>query len=161
MLVGIMGDSHNNIQNVKNALSVMNERGISIIIHCGDICKPSVLKIMGKYGIPIYCSFGNMDNAGILKRALSHFKNVSLFNIGKMDINGCKIAFVHFPYIAESIAMNGGYDVVFYGHTHEMEKKILNDTILANPGEIAGISRDPSFVVFDTKTGSCNFVKFG
>ena len=159
MLIGIMSDSHNNINNIKKALSVMRKRNVSAIIHCGDICRPSAFRIIVKEGLPIYCSFGNMDNPKLLKDEFSSYENVLFSYAGKIDIGGKRISFTHFPHLAESMALEGNSDIIFYGHTHEKKKTLLNNTLLVNPGEILGRSHIPSFALFDTNQSVLEFVE--
>ena len=47
-------------------------------------------------------------------------------------------------------AKEEGCDVVFYGHTHIAEQYLHGHTLVANPGEVAGVRRPPSFAVYHT-----------
>jgi len=136
----------------------MKGRGVSVIIHCGDICRPSALKVIERAELSVFCAFGNMDNPELLKREFLQSKNVTLFGVGAVNIDRKKVGFVHFPHIAESLALEGRFDAVFHGHTHRKREEMLNGTLIVNPGEIAGLSNKLSFVIYDTKENKVDFV---
>ncbi len=158
MLVCIASDSHNNMDDVEKLISYIKDMEISAAIHCGDICKPEVLLKFEKSGIFVNAVFGNMDNRDNLTKRLVNSDYVKLFGyIGEFELKGRKIAFMHNLQIGEKPI--GKYDAVFYGHTHIKEKRFSGKTLIANPGEIAGLRRRASFAVYDTKRNNIEFVE--
>jgi uncharacterized protein len=40
MKTGLISDTHDNIQNIQNAVSLFNDKCVSFVIHAGDIVSP-------------------------------------------------------------------------------------------------------------------------
>jgi uncharacterized protein len=40
MKTGLISDTHDNIQNIQNAVSLFNDKRVSFVIHAGDIVSP-------------------------------------------------------------------------------------------------------------------------
>ncbi|MDA3822520.1 MAG: metallophosphoesterase family protein, partial [Bacteroidales bacterium] len=45
MLVGIIADTHNELDLTQEALNIFKERGVDFIIHAGDMTSPQMLTI--------------------------------------------------------------------------------------------------------------------
>lgn len=140
MKIAIISDSHDNIANMEKALQWINKEGIKTIIHCGDLCAPSILRevIIPNFCGEIHLVHGNVGDAEALEKIAKNFKNVHIYNwhysiharrmikkqgtimgCGEIELNGIKIAFTHTPNNAKTLAQTGKYDYVFYGHTHK------------------------------------------
>lgn len=65
-----------------------------------------------------------------------------------------KIAFVHFPDKAKTLAETGKYDFVFYGHTHKPWTEKIGNCTLLNPGNVTGDFYPPTFAIWDTKNNN-------
>lgn len=46
MLTGVFSDVHDNLEKLKKALAIYEERGISTLIFCGDFCSPIPARVM-------------------------------------------------------------------------------------------------------------------
>jgi uncharacterized protein len=44
MKIGLISDTHDNIQNIQNAISLFNDKHVSFVIHGGDIVSPEAVK---------------------------------------------------------------------------------------------------------------------
>lgn len=152
MKIGIMSDSHDHMLNIQQALGMMKEMGVTALLHCGDFCAPYVVKALADSGLDIHLVFGNTNDEFSTTKIAASKDNITLYGItGELELGGKKIAFVHYPNIAEGLAATGKYDAVFYGHNHTKAVKKVDCTILANPGEIVGLQGKPSFAVYDTE----------
>ena len=58
-------------------------------------------------------------------------------NLAEVELGGRSIAVMHYPELAEPIAASGRFDLVIYGHTHEIDVRPGESTLL-NPGETGG-----------------------
>ena len=45
---------------------------------------------------------------------------------------------VHYPELAEPLAGSGEFDLVVFGHSHEVAERRVGETLLLNPGEVCG-----------------------
>lgn len=162
MRIAIISDSHDNVPNMEKALKYINEEGIKIIIHCGDLCSPSMLKriLEPNFKGKIYLIHGNVSERERLEDYADKYDNVDLCgDEGEIEIDDKKIAFTHFPIEAKKLAESGKYDIVFYGHTHQPWEENLQHTTynskpvrLVNPGTLAGMFYKATFAIYDTET---------
>jgi len=168
MKIAIVSDTHDNVPNFKKAVDWIKKQKISIIIHCGDIFKPETVKeILKSFKGKIYIVFSpaDADFSGIPADSFKRLKRVKVFEeFGEIKISGKKIAFCHFPEIANDLAASQDYDLVFYGHSHKPWLQTFRwcnethhrhdsgqETKLVNPGNLAGIFYKPTFAIYDTK----------
>ena len=162
MKIAIFSDIHDNLTNLKKALQVVKLKKISYIFILGDICSPFIIPYFGKFKGNFYIVFGNVegDKIGIFEKA-KNFKNIKIFYkqiFGEKKILGIKIGFVHWPEIAFKMAQSQEYKIVFFGHTHKKKIMKIKDTLLINPGEIAGNLYPPSFAILDIKSFKAEFI---
>lgn len=150
-----MSDSHDNIWNLQQALSMIRKEHAELIIHCGDFVAPFMLKELEQARIPVYGVLGNNDGSGFLlaKTAFSELSHITLFEIvGQVDAQGFSVCFTHQRVVAEALAATSRYDLVCYGHSHVYHLEKVGKTLLLNPGEIMGKEGCPGFCIVDTLT---------
>lgn len=156
MRIGVISDSHDNLENIRKAFAYMGKNRIEHCIHCGDICTPETLFEMGKlFSGKFHVVCGNNDSYDELAKILKLHPHIILFrDVGEITIYGKKIGWCHYPDQAESIARgNFGYDVVFYGHDHRPWQRRVGKALLLNPGTLAGLFQRPTFAVYHTDMG--------
>ena len=156
MKIAIISDTHDNLANLKKAISFIEKEKIKVLIHCGDIFKPETLKEgLKEFQGKIYIIFSKAD-ADFSTIPENSFKNLpeskAWEELGQIKLGKKKIAFCHFPEIGRDLANSQKYDLVFYGHTHKPWEEKIGKTRLVNPGNIAGLFFRPSFAIYDTKT---------
>jgi len=154
MKLAILSDSHDNIWNLGKALQKLGDA--EMLIFLGDFCAPFSLKqIADAFAGEIHCVPGNNDgDMFLLMTVAGAAGNVTFHNpVGTVSAGGQKIAFAHYPEIAEGLAATGKYDAVFSGHTHVFMEKQVGETLRVNPGEIMGRFGEPGFVLYDTASG--------
>ena len=61
MLIGITGDTHNNLKNISEICKIFNKLNLSLVIHTGDITLPKSLAAFSKLKMPLIGVFGNND----------------------------------------------------------------------------------------------------
>ncbi len=155
MHIAILSDSHDNVWNLEKALKKLGDA--EMLIFLGDFCAPFSLKqIADAFPGAIHCVPGNNDgDMFLLMKIASAAGNVTFYNpVGTLEAGGRKIAFAHYPEIAEGLAATGKYDAVFSGHTHVFMEERIGETLWVNPGEIMGRFGEPSFVLYDTGSGT-------
>jgi uncharacterized protein len=160
MKLAVFSDIHDNIHNLRLALSEMKRRGITRAYFLGDFMSPGIAKQIIESGIVVLAVWGNNDGerSGITKlvcQSAGQFQ-ISDTTFIKAEVDGRNIFLTHHPDFAHSLAKSGDYDAVFYGHDHkEFLEQLPNGCILANPGEISGHLTDRStFLVWDTVDNS-------
>ena len=155
MRIAVMSDSHDHLENLRNALNLIKAENAEQIIHCGDFVAPFVLKELIATGIPANGVFGNNDGDQFLltRTALQSDGLIRLAGlIGETTANGLRIAYTHQWPVAEGLAATGKYDLVCFGHSHTFFKDQAGNTLILNPGEIMGKDGAPGFCLVDTET---------
>lgn len=156
MKITIISDTHDNVANLERVIDWIKKEKVKTIIHCGDIFKPETIKealkiFRGK--IYIIFSSADADFSKIPEDSFGKLPRVKIYEeFGELRKDGKKIAFCHFPEMAQELAQRQQYDFVFYGHTHKPWFKKVGKTKLVNPGNLSGIFYKPTFAVYNTKT---------
>ncbi len=161
MKFAIVSDSHDNIPNIEKFLDWVDKNNIEMIIHCGDLAAPSVIKneFGPKYTGPFHFVHGNVADRELNIKIAKDFPNVTCHgDEGELTADGQNIAFCHYPPRAEELAKTGKYDLVFYGHDHQPWEKTIGQTRLLNPGTLAGMFNKATFAVYDTKTKKADLI---
>ena len=139
MIIGIVGDTHNNLKNISRICEIFNEKEVDLVIHTGDITLPKSLKAFGDLNCKLLGVFGNNDveEKNDLLKTSKKFK----FNMHDepffLELNDKKICVVHHPELINENLLEK-VDFIFHGHTHRYRNEVINETIIFNPGECAG-----------------------
>ena len=154
MLIAILSDSHDHIPNLHRAVQRANREGAELLIHCGDLISPFMLRWLQAFNGPIHLIYGN--NAGdqhlISSRCAVESGNITHHGLqGEIKADGLKICFIHYPHTGRALAMTGEYDVVCCGHNHKQKTETIGSCLLINPGDLLGAEVLPGFMLLDTK----------
>jgi putative phosphoesterase len=161
MKIGLISDTHDNIQNIQNAISLFNNRHISFVIHAGDITNPEAVEAFA--GVKLIGVLGNNDvDVGELNNAFDKIGGQLKGEFCEIEEDNLIFAIYHGTDSKkkESIIQSGKYDVVVYGHTHRVQNKRVGKTLVINPGTANGwfFGYRATAVVFDTKTKEPEFL---
>jgi uncharacterized protein len=144
MKIGVLSDTHNNLQNLRAALDLFRKENIDTIIHCGDLTGVEIAQ--GMQGFRIICVFGNGDIAtGEIRAVLlaqDRENYAGMVYTGR--IGGARIAATHghLPGAVDELVHSGEYDYVFKGHSHQHKDETVNFTRSINPGALGGLHRE-------------------
>ncbi|MEM4969773.1 MAG: metallophosphoesterase [Sulfolobales archaeon] len=146
MLIGVMSDSHDNLLKIDSAIKAFTEARVDMIIHLGDYIAPFSLARILKSGIRFVGVLGNNDGERLGLKEIASKAGQELYDPPyEMIINGKKILLLHgfgprdrTIGIVEKIARGGGYHIILYGHTHEVDVRVEGGTLILNPGEVFG-----------------------
>lgn len=155
MRIAICSDIHDNIWKLESALVSMSRA--NALIFCGDFCAPFTLtQLAHGFEGPIHAVLGNNDGDQRLLLAMAdEAANVTLHGqFADLELDGLRVAINHYPEIARGLAVSDLYDVVCYGHDHILNKEMVGDTLLINPGEIMGRFGRSTFALLDTSDKS-------
>lgn len=136
MLIGLISDTHDHMDNIRKALKILNERDVKFIIHAGDFVSPFTWRVFKDFNGEIFGVFGNNDGDRVLLKKMygDRIQN----QIRKIEISGKKIALMHEPKMIDELALSGKFDLIVYGHMHEVDIRKINNTLIINPGEACG-----------------------
>jgi putative phosphoesterase len=157
--IGIIADTHDEMENLKAALERMRAEGITTILHCGDVCGPHMLRAFS--GFDVWIAQGNMDGefklAGLVEEKLGRGRFAWL---QRPILDGMTIAMIHGDNeeALQNLISSGEYAYVLHGHTHRRRDQTIGRTHVINPGPLGG--RHPkkySFCILDLETGKVRF----
>ena len=149
MRIGIVSDTHGNRVSVARALTELHARGITTLLHCGDIDDPETIAMFD--GFAAHFVFGNCDHdRTALREAMNAIHATLHDSFGSIELEGVKLAFTHGDdaRLLRDVERSGYYDFLFYGHTHRAEEHLSGPTRIVNPGALHR-ARPKSFAVLD------------
>jgi putative phosphoesterase len=152
MHIGILSDTHGNRRTVNLALADLRDRGVTTILHCGDIDDPETVTLFR--GFTTHFVFGNCDyDKAALREAMSDIGATLHDSFGSVEIEGVKLAFTHGDdkVLMRDVERTGYYDFLFYGHTHQAEEHRTGPTRVINPGALHR-ARPKTFIVLDLES---------
>lgn len=153
MRIAIISDTHSRYQTVETVLKHLDERGIRVVLHCGDIEDADAVHLFA--GFTTHFVLGNCDHdrAGLL-RAMKKTGATLQEPFGNLELEGRRIAWIHGDDKRQlrDIEQSAHFDYLFYGHTHQVEQHRTGPTLVVNPGALHR-ARPKSFVVLDLKSG--------
>lgn len=133
MLIGLISDTH--IPEIAPTLpSKVKEvfKGVDLILHAGDIFIDSVLEELGTIA-PVLAARGD-DDYQIRDKRMDEVQNLTL--------NGLNVYVIHSShYFARDLIQHPekhnfkkAPDVVVFGHTHRDIVRVVDNSLLVNPG---------------------------
>lgn len=148
-MIGIISDSHDNMNALRKAVEFFNERGVKAVLHAGDLISPFTARAFKELKPKLYFVFGNNDGDKLtLTKWLEEIGATSCGDFGDLTIDGLHIALLHGTNeaLVKALAKSGEFDVVIRGHTHEPNVKIIEGVPVINPGESSGVLSGKSTV---------------
>ena len=154
MKIGILSDTHDNLNNLEKAVQLFREKGIHTLIHAGDFVSPFVLRAMEGKIENLVGVFGNNDGDKLMLRNISDKAGWSIVKPPhSLTLADKRFLIMHEPDILEIALQSGLYDTIIYGHTHKIDIIREKQTLVINPGETGGwLSGEGSAVILDTDT---------
>ncbi|MHA1298697.1 MAG: metallophosphoesterase [Candidatus Helarchaeota archaeon] len=164
--IGIISDTHDNLDIAKNAVKYFNSNNIDYCLHAGDIIAPFVAKLVFN---DLKCkermTLVQGNNDGEIQGNRLNFTKIGCTFAGTTyigTIDNKKVIMQHdiHPTILESLAASQKFDIIIYGHTHKPEIKKVKNTIIINPGECCGLlSGDSTIAILDTEKMEAEIIK--
>ncbi len=151
MKIGIISDTHNNIELTRKAVTIFRENGVELIVHAGDLTSPKMMELFSDFSCKIVLGNGDIDVEDICsicsEMGFGSIENKCIFEAG-----GKRIIAFHGDNVAmfREAVVSGEYDYIIKGHTHHFENYISNNTRIINPGSLYA-SDECSIAVLDTE----------
>ena len=140
MLIGVTGDTHNNLKNISKICEIFNSLQVDLVIHTGDITLPKSLRAFKALNAKLIGVYGNNDQAEKkdLVKAAAEF-NCSFYDEPYyLKLNEVSLSIIHHPELINDVMLQCS-DVIVHGHTHKYRDETLKETLIFNPGECAGL----------------------
>lgn len=172
MKIGIISDTHNQINLIKKALEIFKKENVEMIIHAGDADLASALEVFAGAELPIKMAIGNMDEEPerYLEKAkalgLDFFMNSFLAIDVENEHKARRIYVFHGKVLGslneaiDILAQSKKYDLIVYGHTHQPKIEKICGTLILNPGSLQPLvfGMKPSVAVYDATSGEARIL---
>jgi uncharacterized protein len=138
MKAGILSDTHDDEAAVSDALAFFAREGVDLVIHLGDVCRPSLIERICGNGRPVVGVFGNNDT----RREELDPAAARAFRPGPqvLEVGGRRILMAHaFDELVGEIGEGGKFDLILFGHTHRPLTMRVGRALVLNPGEACGL----------------------
>jgi putative phosphoesterase len=175
MKIGIISDSHDDIENVQRAIEMFNAQGTDYVIHAGDYIFPGIVREFEKLNAKLIGVLGNNDGEKV--HLLKNFLDIGAElkgELGEIQLDGLRIGIYHgtSKEIKERLINAQKYDVLICGHTHKIELPLENSTgkektatLVLNPGtshkkveSMSGAFKEGGIILFDTQKKDYKFI---
>lgn len=160
-MIGIISDTHSNLDNAQRAVSILAKRGIQTLMHCGDIGDPAIVELFSQFDVWFVAGNADHDFKALARASAKSIGPGHLNMTQRLEQNGKKIVVCHGHTDALSrFIEDGGIDYLFHGHTHHHRDKRKNGVRIINPGALGGLRREGrSFAILDETIDALEFVK--
>jgi len=147
MKIGVLSDTHGNVQRVQQAVQIVENTRVSLLIHCGDVGLEIIPLLKG---LRAHFVHGNMDDPDQLRNAIREPEHTYHGQLGTLEIEGRRVAFLHGHEVKllRDTIHSGQWDLVCCGHTHVFSSRVDGQTLVLNPGALARTSH-PSLAVVE------------
>jgi hypothetical protein len=155
MKIGLISDTHNNIENLQKALAIIKDVQIDLLVHCGDVTSIETVQWLSEY--PIILTFGNGDFInGEIKSTLIGFNAENIADYSFQGIIGGKqigVTHGHIPELLNKMVQSQALDYIFTGHSHRRRDEYIGKTRIINPGSLGGMFyQSRSIAILDLET---------
>jgi len=142
VIIGVTGDTHNNLKNISKICTIFNENNVELVFHTGDISLPKSLISFKQLNCPIRVIIGNNDveERKGLEDAAKDFDCKLYDEPYSAKLKSIKISVIHHPELIDTRMLKEN-DLILHGHTHRYRLEKINDAIVFNPGECAGFMK--------------------
>lgn len=150
MQIGLMSDSHDNMDALERAVKFFNDQKVTHVLHAGDLISPFTSRKLSLLKMPLTIVFGNNDGE---KQGLRNVFSGKIFDPPhQLKIGNKIILMLHDPVQLNAFKDSGHFDLILYGHTHEIEITHNNHTLVVNPGESGGwLTGKSTVAIWDTE----------
>ena len=161
MLIGILSDTHNNVEMAIKAVDYFRKHGITVLIHAGDLSSPHMLDFFRGFELHIVLGNCDCDNDELRAKATE----VGIQPIccrDEFELDGKSFVVFHgdnVPMFREAVDSEK-YDYIIKGHTHCYENYERKKSRIINPGSLCR-GEENSIAVLDTDTGQVSDVPIG
>ncbi len=119
MLLGILSDSHDQLDRTRRAVELLQQAGVEALIHCGDLVSPEIVQACAV--LPFYFVFGNGDSRTTteLELAAQSLHATCLGLGGVVELGGKRVGVVHSHLDGEvRRVLAAAPDYLLTGHSH-------------------------------------------
>lgn len=155
MKILVISDSHGNITDLKHVLGFAEKIKVGAVIHCGDWNTIETIETVLSFGIPLYSVLGNADVRPEVIKMLRVKSKIFTEDFLKFKLGGRKIGITHKPSDVKKFFAGSKLDIIFTGHYHSKDDRVVNSVRIVRPGAIINGN---NFAIYNTETNGVEFI---
>lgn len=158
MKLGVISDTHDNMPKIAQAVELFNRERVDLVLHAGDFISPLTAKEFKGLNTELVGVFGNNDGDKLY--LIKKFQGVGELytDYRELELEGRKIVLMHEPKLLEALIASKVYDLIVYGHTHDIDLR-QGPPLVLNPGEGGGwLSGRATVAIVDLATMETNII---
>ncbi len=159
--IGILSDTHNEVARTRTALAALNARGVSKLVHCGDVTEPKMIDLFEGWDISFVYGNIDRDRFGLAQAVDALAGPASIGVIAELALNGMRVGVCHGhdEELLETMIESGAYDLVCHGHSHSRRDETVGQVRIVNPGALGGrFPESRSVCIYDLSTQRTEFL---
>lgn len=158
MLIGILSDTHDELDRTRAAIRMMQDEGVGLVVHCGDLASAEIVAACAV--LPFYFVFGNHDAdvvPELLQAAKAHHA-VCLEWGGEFSVSHKRIAVAHGHMTMDIKPLLDSHpDYLLSGHSHIAQDWRDGATRRINPGAVYRAD-EKSVAILNLETDDVRFL---
>ena len=159
MILGILADTHDELDRTRVAVSILLKAGAEALVHCGDLASPPIVEELAV--LPSWFVFGNHDSDMVpyLEEAATATGVVCLGWGGVIEMSGHRIGVAH-GHLTTDIrrVLADEPDFLLLGHSHIPDDSRVGTVRRINPGAIHRAERF-TVAVLDLANGKLQLIQ--
>lgn len=174
MLLGVISDTHDNLQTIKTALQYFRDQQVDLVVHCGDWKKIETMHYFAELAATLhlktYAVLGNRDeDVDTFLAYASHAPGEFELHESTFEIcaDSTKVVAVHGHHkpTFKKVLEDSEVKIILRGHSHKPLIENQTGKLIVNPGSTAfSIPRSktwrPSVGIVDTKKMEAELIFF-
>lgn len=137
MQLGVIADTHDNVEAANTAVEIFDDEGVETLIHCGDVIAPPMLPLFEGFALHLVLGNNDGETAG-LRTGVGNLNPESVCHgrFANLEFDGRWFAVLHGEDLDEvqAYAETGAFDYVLHGHHHEARTTSVGACTILNPG---------------------------
>lgn len=145
MKIAVMSDSHDNWENLSQAVRQANDLDCEVLLHAGDLVAPAGVAVLQDFRGKVKFVWGNNETEQVEITRQMTVADMEVFDRFEGQIGGLAVFMSHYPQPAETASLSESFDLCVHGHTHQYREERVDNkegqvakTLILNPGEIQG-----------------------
>lgn len=161
MKVGIISDTHGQIDRLHRAIDLLTAQGADTLVHCGDLGGDDCLRALGHSGKPAYAVCGNVD------RQLPHLMDLAaevgvemhweVIEVPLGDGRYLVATHGHDAQLVSELLAGRQFPYVCHGHSHQRRDERVGGVHVINPGALHR-AKSLSVALLDTAKDKVEFL---
>ncbi|HIF30171.1 MAG: metallophosphoesterase family protein [Pirellulaceae bacterium] len=159
MLFGLLGDTHDNLDRIRDAVRFFNHSDCDHVLFAGDLVSPIAIPPLRKLNCKLTGCFGdNEGNKPGIHAGISIVGTIGEAPISYLADDGTRFVLIHS--LDQLRGHSDPFDIAVHSHTHKPStRRDDHGRWFVNPGEACGwVFGKPTVALFDTNTSQPTIV---